>query len=80
MEFLAAWIAGYALDNSDDVVPRTLLGWTRVGLLAGLIGQTAYLIHTVIAWSVPTLLWFGILANIVALAVVRRALRYRYPI
>ena len=74
MEFLGALIGGYLLDRSDDVVPRTALGWTRVGLLAGLIAQIIYLIHTCIALSVPTLLWFTLLINIVALVAVRRAL------
>ena len=73
-------IAEYLLGQSDDVMPRTPLGWTKVGLLAGLIAQIIYLIHTSIAWSVPTLLWFTILANIVALVVVRRVLRWRYPV
>jgi hypothetical protein len=80
MDLLAMWIAGHLLGQSDDFVPRTLLGWTRVGLLAGLIAQIAYLINRCIALSVPTFLWISILANIVALVVVRRALRWRYPI
>jgi hypothetical protein len=80
MEFLGMLIAEHLLGQSDDVVPRTLLGWTGVGLLAGLIAQIVYLIHTCIALSVPTFLWISILANIVALVVVRRALRWRYPI
>ena len=80
MEFLAMLIAEHLLGQSDDFVPRTRLGWTRVGLIACLIAQIVYLIHTCIALSVPTFLWFSILANIVALAVVRRALRWRYPI
>lgn len=80
MEFLGALIAEHLFDQSDDVVPRTRLGWTRVGLLAGLITQIIYLIHTCIALSFPTFLWFSILANIVALAVVRRALKWRYPV
>jgi len=80
MEFLGALIAEYLLGQSDDVMPRTALGWTRVGLLAGLIAQIIYLIHTCIAWSVPTLLWFTILANVVALVVVRRLLKWRYPV
>jgi hypothetical protein len=75
MEFLSALIAEYMIGRSDDVVRRTLLGWTRVGLLVGLIAQFAYLIHTCIAWSAPTFLWFSILANIGALVVVRRALK-----
>lgn len=80
MEFLGLRIADLLIDRSDDIVPRTLLGWTRVGLLAVLIAQIAYLIHTSIAWSVPTFVWISILANIVALVVVRRVLRWRYPI
>jgi CDP-diglyceride synthetase len=80
MEFLVAWIAGSLIGRSDDLVPRTRLGWTRVGLLAGLIGQIVYLIYTCMSLSVPTILWFCILANVVALIVVRRALRWRYPI
>ena len=52
----------------------------RVGLLAGLIAQIIYLIHVWIGSSVPTFLWFSILANTVALVVVRRALRWRYPV
>jgi hypothetical protein len=79
MEFLAMLIAEHLFGRSDDIVPRTLIGWTRVGLVAGLIAQVAYLIHVSIAWSVPTFLWFSILANIVALVVVRHALRWRYP-
>jgi hypothetical protein len=80
MEFLGALIGGYLLDQSDGVVPRTPLGWTRVGLLAGLIAQIIYLIHTCIALSVPTLLWFTLLADVLALVVVRRALKWRYPV
>ena len=80
MEFLSAWIATYLIGESDDWVPRTLLGWTRVWLLAGLIGQVMYLIHTCIALSVPTILCFSLLANVLALVVVRRALRWRYPV
>jgi hypothetical protein len=79
MEFLAMLIAEHLFGRSDDIVPRTLIGWTRVGLLAGLIAQIVYLIHICIALSVPTFLWFSILANIVALVVVRHALRWRYP-
>jgi len=74
------WLSEVIFDRSDDVVPRTLLGWIRVGLLALLIAQIVYLIHTCIAWAVPTFLWITILANIVALVVVRRVLRWRYPI
>jgi membrane protein YdbS with pleckstrin-like domain len=80
MDFLGLWLAEVFIDRSDDVVPRTLLGWTRVGLLAVLIAQIAYLIHACMAWPVPTFLWISIIANIVALVVVRRALRWRYPI
>jgi hypothetical protein len=80
MEFLSEWIAAYLIGESDDWVPRTLLGWTRVGLLAGLIGQVIYLIHTCIALSVPSILWFSLSANVLALVVVRRALRWRYPV
>jgi hypothetical protein len=80
MESLSAWIAAYLIGESDDWVPRTLLGWTRVGLLAGLIGQVIYLIHTCIALSVPSILWFSLSANVLALVVVRRALRWRYPV
>jgi hypothetical protein len=49
MEFLGGLIAEYLLGQSDDVMPRTPLGWTKVGLLAGLIAQIIYLIHTSIA-------------------------------
>jgi hypothetical protein len=80
MESLSAWIAAYLIGESDDWVPRTLLGWTRAGLLAGLIGQAIYLIHTCIALSVPTILWLSLAANVLALVVVRRALRWRYPV
>ena len=79
MEFLATLITEHLFGRSDDIVPRTLIGWTRVGLLAGLIAQIVYLIHICIALSVPTFLWFSILANIMALVVVRHALRWRYP-
>jgi len=79
MKFLAGLIAGHLIGQSDDVVPRTILGWTRAALLAGLIAQTAYLIHTCLALSVPTFLWTSIVANIAALVVVRRAARWRYP-
>lgn len=80
MEFLSEWIAAYLIGESDDWVQRTLLGWTRVGLLAGFIGQVIYLIHACIALAVPTILWFSFPANILALVVVRRALRWRYPV
>jgi len=80
MEFLGMLIGEYLIGRSDDFVPRTLLGWTRVGLLAGLIAQIAYLIYSFAALPVPTFLWISLLANIAALVVVRRALRWRYPI
>jgi H+/Cl- antiporter ClcA len=80
MESLSAWIASYLIGESDDWMPRTLLGWCRVGLLAGLIGQVIYLIHACILLSVPTVLWVSLPANVVALIVVRRILRWRYPV
>jgi hypothetical protein len=80
MEFLATWIADLLIGRSSDYAPRTLLGWTSVGLLAGLIAQIAYVIYICFASWVPTFLWFSILANTVAIVVVRRALRWRYPI
>jgi hypothetical protein len=80
MEVLSALIAQYLIGQSDDVVPRTLLGWTRVGLLAGLIAQFAYLIYTCFALSVPAFLWVSIPASIAALVLVRRATRWQYPL
>ncbi|CCD84746.1 conserved protein of unknown function [Bradyrhizobium sp. ORS 285] len=80
MEFLGAWIASHLIAESDDWIPRTLLGWIRVALLAGLIGQLIFLIHACIALSVPAILWLSLLANVLALIVVRRALRWRYPV
>ena len=79
MEFLATWIADLLIGRSSDYAPWTLLGWTSVGLLAGLIAQIAYVIYICFASWVPTFLWFSILANVVALVVVRHALRWRYP-
>ena len=80
MEFVATWIADLLIGRSSDYAPRTLLGWISLGLLAGLIAQIAYVIHICFASSVPTFLWFSILANTVALVLVRCALRWRYPI
>ncbi|WBL77277.1 hypothetical protein I3J27_30300 [Bradyrhizobium xenonodulans] len=80
MESFSAWIAAYLIGESDDWVPRTLLGWIRVGLLASLIGQVIYLIHACIALTVPTFLWISLPANVLALIVVRRILRWRYPV
>jgi len=79
MEFLTALIAQHLVGQSDDLIPRTLLGWTKVGLLAALIAQIAYLIHACLTGSAPTFMWLSLLANIVALIVLRRALRWRYP-
>lgn len=80
MEILAMWIADLLIGRSSDYVPRTLLGWTSLGLLAGLIAQIVYAIHICFTSPVPPPLWFSMLANIVALAIVRRALRWRYPV
>jgi len=41
MEFLANWITDLLIGRSADHAPRTLLGSTSVGLLAGLIAQIA---------------------------------------
>ncbi|WKA29721.1 hypothetical protein [Bradyrhizobium roseum] len=79
-QFITTWIAEDLLGQSNDPFPRTLLGWTKVGLLAGLFVQIAYLIHSSIASSAPNFLWVCILANIAVLVVVRRALRSRYPV
>ncbi len=80
MEFLATWIADLLIGRSSDSAPTTLLGWTSIGLFAGLIAQVAYVIYICFAASVPTFLWFSVLANTVAFVVVRRALRWRYPV
>lgn len=80
MEFFWTLIVEHLLGQSDEYFPRTLFGWNGVGLLAGLFAQIAYLIHSCIALSVPNFLWICIFANIVALVVVRRALRSRYPV
>jgi hypothetical protein len=80
MESLEIWIAELLIGRSSDYAPRTLLGWTSVGLVAALIAQIAYAIHICFASSLPTFLWFSILGNTAAWVVVRRALRWRYPI
>jgi len=77
MEFLATWIADLLIGRSSDYAPRTLLGCTSVGLLAGLIAQIAYVIYICFASWVPTFFWFSILRNTVGIVFVRRALRWR---
>jgi hypothetical protein len=65
MEFLATWIADLLIGRSSDDAPRTLLGWTSNGLLRS-IAQVAYVIYICFVASVPTFLWFSVLANTVA--------------
>jgi hypothetical protein len=55
MEFLGGLIAEYLLGQSDDVMPRTPLGWTRVGLLAGLLPQAYLEVIPGCAVALPTI-------------------------
>jgi len=77
---LEGWFENYSINNADDYIPRTPLGWTRFGLLVGLIAQIDYVIYIGLASTVPTYLWFSLLANIVAYLAVRRMLKWRYPV
>ena len=90
------WIADFAFlvlmwllarragENTSELAPtgilRSPLYWTSNALIVLLIVLVGYTIHLCFRSSVPAFLWFALFANIVALLVVRRALKWRYPV
>ncbi|MCA1396578.1 hypothetical protein QA635_16245 [Bradyrhizobium brasilense] len=67
------------LDAAPTGIFRSPLFWTWIALLAVMIGLAYTIIHIGIRSS-PALLWLVLLVDAVAWVLVRRALKWRYPI
>ena len=78
------WLARRAGQRTSELaatgIMRSPLYWASNALLVVLIVLVPYIIRTGLNSSVPILLWFAVLADVVALLVLRRALKWRYPV
>jgi ABC-type xylose transport system permease subunit len=59
---------------------RSPLYWGSNALVLVLVALTAYIVHSARQGGVPTFLWILVFLVVVALLVLRRALKWRYPI
>ena len=75
------WVARRADNRTREIEPsgilRSPLYWTSHALVMLLIGLALYMAHY---RTTSALLWFAVVAIIVALLFIRRALKWRYPI
>lgn len=81
---LCWWFAKRAHDRARECEPtgmlRSPLYWGSHGLVVVLLALALYIARTHHQSPVPPLLWFAVAAIIVALLVMRRALKWRYPL
>lgn len=78
------WLARRSGERTSELaatgIMRSPLYWASIALLVVLIALVFYIIRTGLQSSVPTFLWFAVLADVVALVVLRRAVKWRYPV
>ena len=76
------WVARRAGKRASELAPtgiaRSPLYWTSHALVLILIALVLYMARA--QSPVPAFLWFVVVASIVALLVLRRALKWRYPV
>jgi hypothetical protein len=78
------WLTRRAHQRTSELAPtgimRSPLYWTSNALVVVLIALLLYVLRTRVHSPVPTFFWFAISANVVVLLVLRRALKWRYPV
>jgi hypothetical protein len=78
------WLTRRAHHRTAELEPtgilRSPLYWTSNALVIVLIALLLYVLRTRMHSPVPAFFWFAIGANIIVLLVLRRALKWRYPV
>jgi predicted signal transduction protein with EAL and GGDEF domain len=78
------WRARRANERGAELAPsgmlRSPLYWASNALVLLLVALVLYIGHISHQSPVPAFLWFTVLAIIVALLFLRRALKWRYPV
>ncbi|MBR1068867.1 hypothetical protein [Bradyrhizobium liaoningense] len=77
------WLTRRATEPATELAPtgllRSPLYWVSNALAVVLLALVMYIAHIHHQSAVPPFVWFTVLAVIVALLVMRRALKWRYP-
>lgn len=78
------WLARRATERATEFAPtgllRSPLYWLSNALVLVLLALVMYIAHIHHQSPVPPFVWFTVVAVIMALLVMRRALKWRYPI
>jgi uncharacterized membrane protein YoaK (UPF0700 family) len=78
------WLARRASERATERAPtgilRSPLYWVSNAVALVLLALVLYIAHIHHQSPVPPLVWFTVFAIIVALLVMRRALKWRYPV
>jgi L-asparagine transporter-like permease len=78
------WRVARARERTSELaatgILRSPLYWVSNALVAVLLALVLYIAHIHNQSPVPAFLWFAVLAIIVALLFLRRALKGRYPV
>jgi L-asparagine transporter-like permease len=81
---LCCWFAKRARERAEERAPsgmlRSPLYWWSNALTLGLLALVLYIARTHHQSPVSPFVWFTVLAIIVALMLIRRALKWRYPV
>jgi hypothetical protein len=81
---LCYWFVKRARERAEECAPtgklRSPLYWASNALTLGLLALVLYIARTYHQSPVSPFAWFTVLAIIVALLVMRRALKWRYPV
>jgi len=78
------WLTRRARERATELAPagmlRSPLYWVSNALALGLLALVLYIANIHHQSPVPPFVWFTVFAIIVALLVMRRALKWRYPV
>ena len=78
------WLTRRASERATELAPtgmlRSPLYWVSNALALVLLALVLYIAHIHHQSPVPPFVWFTVFAIIVALLVMRRALKWRYPV
>ena len=81
---LCWWFAKRAHDRASECAPtgmlRSPLYWGSHALVLVLLALVLYIARTHHQSPTPSFVWFAVFAIMVALLVMRRALKWRYPV
>lgn len=78
------WLTRRATERATELAPtgllRSPLYWFSNALVLVFVGLVIYIAHMHHQSPVPSFFWFTVVAVVVTLLVMRRALKSRYPI